>query len=381
MIDCYSINRIYCSNDIKLSIESLLSSKEILKIDKYLYIFHAIRSGLIFDKRYKNGDGFVRLKAQILKNVIGKNYKNIINFLIKNKFIEVNDSYQPNYKSKTFKIHPRYENTKFEIKDAKNLRWKTDYQFSENHLYLLSLLNYLSIDESKIDEINEDMQINSGGEKSVEFAKEFLLALKNKEYHFNVDRRTGRVFNIIVNMPAYLRKYLLFKGEKMQEIDIRASQPLLLNTLYRYWDDEKEVQKFRDATQNEDFYTYLIDNSTLESDRNKAKRQLYYFLFGQDFYNSNVPIIDFFEKRFPVLLDRICEVKRNDHADLPILLQQREADIIIENVVVSCQKYNIPIFPIHDSFLLLRKDVDFVRSETVKFFQEKYNLTPELREK
>jgi hypothetical protein len=384
---------LYYSIDILNDLSPILDNADKSNIDKFLYPIHVIYSQSVFNKEYKKRDQFISLSASIIKETIGKKYKKVLQFLIDHNFIECDGIWAKrkfNIESGRFqkgkclgyRLTEKYRDCQFIIKQTTALNVKREEITNPNHKYLLKLLDDISIDTNLLPEFQQEIEKEAKTINGQNFAKDFFLGFNNKNYHFSTDKKSGRIFNIIVNAPNYLRKFLIYKGgEKLHEIDIRASQPLLLNLLYQESDPIEEKIRFKHVTEKDDFYTFLIENSKLNISRNRAKKLLYYYLFGENqyIYYNVAAIEDFFRKYFPSLLKRIDGIKTPDYTKMAIFLQKAEAEAMINQVVKFCRLNNIPVYPIHDSFMTTKEHINTVRQEVLRVFWDLYKLVPELR--
>ncbi len=239
-----------------------------------------------------------------------------------------------------------------------------------------------NVNELEVEEENakKALQLSEKSYHAKRCGELFIEAIKNKDHYFAVDEKTGRIFNHSVNAPKTLRPFLRHKGEKLVEIDIKNCQPLLLNSIYRQKSAESE--KFKYCTEVLDFYDYIGLNADFKDiPREKIKIKFFKFIFGWGVHDEIAPIYKLFEKEFPILLWEMKKIKKGNYKSLALLLQRREAEAIINHTVTFARKNKIPVFPIHDSFMLHIEHAQLIKQEIIRVFQELYQITPNIKQK
>lgn len=111
-----------------------------------------------------------------------------------------------------------------------------------------------------------------------------------------------------------------------------------------------------------------------------AKTELFEVLFGSNRLKSRLK--DIFDDMFPSVAEVIRVHKRKDYAFLPRLLQNIEANFVINTVCrrIMTEMPDAPVFTIHDSILTTRPFVEPIRQIMVEEFA-RLGLTPTLHEK
>jgi hypothetical protein len=377
----YTLDYLYVSDPIINDLKAKLDEIDITYLDRFLYVFHSIYSLSVFNKTNKRRNQFINLKARYIKDIIGDRYNLVVDFLVKEGFIETDNHFILGFKSRGYKLAPKYQDCKFR-KQKTYLRSKNPIDLSgPNHEFLLENVKKVEIlAKPALKEVRADHKLNNKSSHSLAIAREHIRGIHTKKHYFTHDPKTGRVYNLLVNAPKAIRKHLRIDGEALEELDIANSQPLLLNSLYLV--ESPESIKFKEITEKFDLYDYLVEKSyNNQLDRPAVKKLLYTFLFGKRIFPKIQPILDVFRAEFPILLGRINQIKQKDHRNLPMLLQRNEADAIINNVVNFAREKNIFLFTIHDSFMLKKKDIELIRKKTIEVFQSKFNVTPVLRSK
>lgn len=114
--------------------------------------------------------------------------------------------------------------------------------------------------------------------------------------------------------------------------------------------------------------------------RHWVKSELFEVLFGSNRLKSRLK--DIFDDMFPGVSEVIRVHKRKDYAFLPRLLQNIEANFVINGVCrrIMTEMPEAPVFTIHDSILTTRPFVEPIRQIMVEDFA-RLGLTPTLHEK
>lgn len=367
--------------------------------DKYYFLTTFIFYGRIFDKR-KDSTSFIQLSSIFLKNIINGRYKDYLQDLINMQIIETDNHYILKKRFKAYRLTENYRNVKtkqVKIEDEKiisnyrNYRAKQKKRISEYpHKYIFNCLEQIEIDyEAAKDFLNKnavDIEQYNSWNCSIDM-------IHFKDWFFVVDKTAGRVHNNITNLSRNFRPFLNFSGEKLIEIDISNSQPLLFNILIsryllRYMDyrginlpyvpQNSDLRFYRELTEKGKFYEYVMDKFGINEDRALFKTRL----FSKVFYNREYPNKEreMFTKLFPTVSKIISYYKAPDYKKLAIDLQRVEADIMINYVVPRLAEEKIFLLTIHDSILTIPDNVKLVQAAIMEEFK-KFNLTPTLKVK
>lgn len=126
-------------------------------------------------------------------------------------------------------------------------------------------------------------------------------------------------------------------------------------------------------------YGYLMEQMEVPVKR-WIKDQLFEVIYGSNRLRSALK--DLFEDIFPAVADVVRAHKRKDHAYLPRLLQNIEANFVINTVCrrIMVEMPEAPAFTIHDSILTTRPFVPPIREIMVEEFA-RLGLKPTLHEK
>lgn len=367
--------------------------------DKYYFLITLIFYGRIFDKR-KDSTSFIQLNSIFLKNVINGRYKDYLQDLINLQILETDNHYILNKKFKAYRLTENYRKVKtkqIKIEDEKiisnyrNYRAKQKKRISEYpHKYIFSCLEQIEIDY----EAAKDFLIKN----AIDFEQYnswrcSIDMIHFKDWFFVVDKTAGRIHNNITNLSKNFRSFLKYNNQKLIEIDIANSQPLLFNILIsryilRYTDycginlpyvpQNSDLEFYRELTEKGKFYEYVMSELGINEDRALFKKRL----FSKVFYDREYPNEErkMFTKLFPTVSKIITYYKTPDYKKLAIELQRVEADIMINFVVPRLAEEKIFLLTIHDSILTLPDNVKLVQAAILGEFK-KFNLTPTLKVK
>jgi len=184
--------------------------------------------------------------------------------------------------------------------------------------------------------------------------------INQRRWLFTYDPDTGRCFNNVSNYPKVLRPFLVLDGEPTGECDIANSQPLLLAALAYGHDHSEERTRFVELVTSGQFYETLgAWAGFVGKDRGWLKGRVYSeVLFGHEWFRAKM--WNALATHFPHLAAYIDEVKCDDHRQLALLLQRKEAEVIVHNIIPRLTAMGIDALSIHDGCLSRAGDVGSV---------------------
>lgn len=418
-----------------------------------LYYLSLISSIPSYKKDKEYPGGYVNLESRKLL-AVNYNYKKYMDYFVDNEILERNDSYS-NVSGKGFSKSYRYNYRKL-----KTLTWsifelellKSTYErfeikeksISSEPNYLLKWFNpNLTIDfENAILEIQQKLKYTLKNEKiTKKKAENYLRSLKNlhfQEFWSSRNSETdNRLHTILVNLPKFLRKYILYDGRYLAGVDIRNSQPYFLVILIEMirsiseldmkdkWKYEIEkydlsgtmfmkLTKLFDSTefQNEyckikndiltgTFYENLEQHFEFKSIDGKYQRRFYcketntqpiysfdekrdllkklvlFFFYKSNQENEKKEDSDYliFKSLYPKFCNMLELIKENSNKDLPKLLQHLESNCVID---YTCKKISekypdMPLFTIHDSIISTEENIAILKKEVIENIGEYCN--------
>jgi hypothetical protein len=220
-----------------------------------------------------------------------------------------------------------------------------------------------------------------------DFAKMEMDAIERVNAHepSKISSVNGRIYHGITNLPKEYRPYLEYGPEKKSfcNVDIVACQPLLLASFYGTSEAEiKEKQTFIDFMLNNDYYSAIGREAGIH-DRQEAKIASMSVMFGSR-YSQAKPFGMAFANKFPVLANILAKIrarKWDAYKSISVAMQRMESDIMVQGVLVEFYKIytDRPAICLHDSYLVLKKDVEFMKSLIKKHFAAKMGFEPNLK--
>ncbi len=367
------------------------SIKQVEKhINKFLYIFSSIYFITKTDKSITS-ESFLSLHSKKLEKVLTERQRiAILNYLISNGYLESDKYYILGKKSIGYRLGIKWRKLAIlgELpfyKDS-NSKIKMTVKYTSQDLYIHNLLNTITLDKEKVKIARQNI-LNSP-EKLEQF--DFIEDCFNDKAHFIKRGENGRrMFNLITSMPRYLRSAIIFpnKGKIEQELfncDIKSCQPLLLCTLYQEYTEE--FFKYKNLVESGNFYKDVVEYLKLEyneENKEKYKNLIWQWLFGRYTSKDAAVILKYFADSFPILKSIITKIKSpvngknsRSHCQLAILLQKTESSIIIDDLISFAAERNIPMLPIHDSFLCHKENIDKLINKTKEIMMTRFSLVP-----
>ena len=363
--------------------------KHLVKIIFFISCLHFFR---VIKK--KNWDDYIQISYKFMRKVIGQRHlPKVLEIVLKSGVIECDNYYKYNGplwgepereyepgKCYGYRLNKRFWGCKFKSMPTHLKIGRGIQCFStENQKYLIDCLNRASLPK---DIAYEMVTKSNKKERAKESQCLFIDQFNEKNFYQTISKKTGRVFNSLSGFMRDVRQLILFDGKSTVEIDIAASQPLLLNTLYKTYDEKERIEscRFKDLTENGDFYEVVRKGGGLENiEKKQLKEELYRILFGPMRYNIEWKIRDWFVWEFPCLWARIQKLKEKHHSEVPIYLQKKESEIVIGAILTQFRLLNKPMLTVHDSFIVLEEDVEFTQKTIIEEFKKMYNLAPKLK--
>lgn len=198
-------------------------------------------------------------------------------------------------------------------------------------------------------------------------------------------KSNGRAYNSITNLPKEYRQFLRYKPtkERFWNVDIKTCQPLLLSTFYGTSEAEQiEKAQFINYLLNKDFYGDIGKLAGIPT-RDEAKGEAMVVMFGTK-YSQNKPFALAFAGLFPILADILANIRnksKNSYKTISLAMQRMESNIMIQGVMEEFYAANPdrPAIPIHDSFLVLAKDVAEITELIQNKFKELLGFVPRVK--
>lgn len=360
-------------------------------LDRLQYIIN-----LIYEQRvlYKNTDEYVPLKALYMRRILGRktesngrlNYDEYVKILIDKGVIECDRRYIKNEKSFGYKLTEPYASVRHKevaitsnsLQNSINSWQLSRLPATKVHKHLYKFLQEIEINyDDALQEVDvlQTQEYNS--------AKIAIDKLKNKEFFIYNDNFGFRIHTNITNLKSTLRRYITYKTQKLVNIDIANSQPLILllslPTSIRcpvdpYFDDIiPDVVMYKRLVENGELYDYLMEHSE-ENDRGMFKENF----FRETFFGRRTS--NLFCELFPTIGEQIRRIKKKDYKKLSRIMQRQESKLIISTICRRIMEEHPDTFvlTIHDSILTTRENVNKIRRVMCEEFGKR-GLRPKLR--
>lgn len=184
------------------------------------------------------------------------------------------------------------------------------------------------------------------------------LNIAEKHIWYNLDKY-GRMHTNYTVLKRDIRKLLTYKSEKLCELDISNSQPLLLALFIKKSNkigdivNNNEYIKFSNLVKDGNIYLYFMEKYMYKNIKDVKKNLIYKVFFGDNKSSDKSERI--FKKEFPSIYSfiKMYKYSKNNYKSLSHILQLVESDLIFNKIVkdiVTIDK-NIPLITIHDSII------------------------------
>jgi hypothetical protein len=261
------------------------SFKTKYKVDHFYYFIELLTIKMEYNDLDSN-KGFINLSAELMQKVV-RNYKEYLEYLIRNKIVRTDKKYIVGRKSMGYILNGLKYNSevaRIEIMDS-NIRKNRAKEFRKNELdkknvsskysYLTKWFNdKLQIDtEGANDKIEELFPEPKGGIKGARRGKaskttkkySAKLAIKKIEggdFYYKVDDNVGRFHSNLTNIKKELRHYITYDGQTLVNVDIKNSQPLLSSVLFdpSFYTNKKKGQRVN-LYDFPSLFQYLVNNN------------------------------------------------------------------------------------------------------------------------
>jgi len=401
------------------------------KIDHFYYIIDYLCRGMEREDLDEIA-GYVNLNAARLQKV-NHNYKKYLDHLVKHRFLRTDMKYVVGKKSKGFLIN-RYREYKasirlVEIKVLVVHRHVLEERKAQNELndntrkhypHLTKWFEGLEIDrEGALKKLNEIFPEQTGSIrgtrkwKASDWAKRYrsvqaIEKIMRKEFYFTLDTNVGRFHSNLTNLKKELRGFVTYLGQRLVNVDIKNSQPLLstlllkkpsyqtnlLETLchstysfstpisYKSYTikivktleriDKQDIEKYIQFVETGDFYGEMHQLMYPEQpyDKQKVKTMMFMIFFSHNRYMGQPKAEPKrrFKRYFPSTYEIFRLLKKRDYTALSRILQRLESTIVIQNVVptIALEKPDLPIFTIHDSVVTTVGNEQFVANVMIE---------------
>ena len=412
--------------------------------EKAYYFLELISSIAARNPDIVTKDGYTPIYQKAIRDSI-KDIKSYIDYLIKTGVIMCDNTYTVGKKSLGYKWTAQYSLSRF---SAKIIECRYTDEISSNYarqfraypyLFHWYQQNRLMIDDAAEDyafqlyqaKMNDPTELswglnNEGDRKDP--ASQYHAAILNIakiKYHLyeaHIDISVRRLHSAFTGLGKEYRKFVTYSGEKLVCIDIKNSQPYIVNLILNrnFWAEnstlplninslpleiriplitpteslamirdylntveEKHFIEYKNLVSSGKFYENIVDKvnglgKTIT--REEAKLLMFYTIYSSNrnptdltlrkmrgIFNKMFPevaaLFKIIKREFKIFKD-IKEIDGKQHNKLACLLQYIESQIILHK---CCKRiweegnHQVPVFTIHDSIATTVENQDYVR--------------------
>lgn len=403
-------------HELKININTYNQiNKNKLKLDIAIYFLSLFNSIPSYYREDKNDNDFINLNSKILKKASSR-YKQYFDFFLNKDYILKGANYSTDKgESNSFKLNEDYskdEITLYHLSDKILLKAFIKVEdlmkVNENNIFCKNKRPHLT------KYFNQDLRINYDEAFS---ELKMLLPLKyrkftngcqivnefiNQYWRYSIKPETdNRVHSNLTRSPKIIRKYLTYKGEQIEGVDVKTSQPFFLavileailkkdkslfnkikankifpneviDELFNLKLNQKEISDFIDSVTKKDFYNEFSKKLTFKYDEEgkvyrmvsnfttkdkvrkrrrknnnshskvtyKDERDATKKIVMELFYsspNSRVKEASIFRKQFPCI-HKVFDCIYKNNVPLHHLLQYVEAYILLDYVALKISK-------------------------------------------
>jgi hypothetical protein len=413
---------------LKASLDNyLVEHPPAFKCDKmyFYYIFNYLLYLENINKhRYKESeDKFIQISSKTLQAKTIKNIGAYMEILKNGEFIICDESWQAGKKSKGYYInsiylkgsfviheipkdHPLFRRTlkRYENKRSHNNRLDNHLQkmckaFMQLELDYEQAYNWTLLEQDEYKRMLYTSSINN---------------LKDKRFrYFKRNKTNNRLDTNLTNLKSDLRQFII--GDYVS-IDLKNSQPFFLSRLLGsiintkrestlcfllgltevfktfgikpikainkiHHNNEKEflanLNYYNESVLTGRLYENFIASFDNGIARDEVKKIILEVMFSKNESYKNKKAV--FYKVLPIVHDCIIELKKYDHAILPIYLQKIESYIFLDCIAKRLVQVGIIPFTIHDSIIIKREQLEIALSIIKDVFKEQFSVIPTLK--
>jgi hypothetical protein len=208
--------------------------------------------------------------------------------------------------------------------------------------------------------------------------------IANKQFFIQQPDSASRVYTNISNLSSDLRRFLLYgKGRKqLVNLDIRNSQPYLFGILLAEHFAGRElpidVKHYIELTAKGKLYEYMMNALCIDV-RNRKSFKIKFFaslFFCTNHYAARTQAGKYFKQAFPSVYKVIELYKGVNYKNLAILMQRKEADVMLNVIQKQVQMLGIWNISIHDSLIVFEEYSETVRNIMREAFTAAVGVPP-----
>jgi hypothetical protein len=372
----------------ELNIEDVFGSVGRLLGERFLLILSSFYlRGLLKKKVAHQLGNFLRGHSEILRRLGGENYRRLIEYGFKEKFLVKSPrGYVPGYRAKEFMIDQESFSLKFqqryELTTKHAIRVRTQFAIERRQDFIKAGRVYRKIAAS-VNGLTFDF---SGAIKYVVslpdsdakiYRINVLESLILGESIWSIDEQK-RNYTVMVVVPRDIRQFFYYGTKPLFVVDITSSQPLIHVLLYENECDEKK--KYQAIVEGGRFWRFMNDaaGQPFDLDDPEQKSELKALIYQQVFYSyhepadgTTMPFAVIFKRDFPILWARINENKipggPKQSGPLAKAVQESEANSVVAAIDLLKDK-PYPLISIHDAVVTTKEGLADVEQALKKSF-------------
>jgi hypothetical protein len=305
--------------------------------------------------------------SDTFKAIAGPGYRRFVDWMI-GICIKENPKYSAGSFSKSFGILNLTETNK--ATELVVLKYTVDrftspkdnsHPTDEVSRYVLQCLQQLTVREKLVPN-----PVPYRGAMALHSCKQIYAGCFNLSYGKN----SRRLSHAVIRMVSEGRNNLILKdtGEDLVYCDIRSCFPSLLTL---WITDAGERQRYVSALE-QDIYTQVLKDTGSKWTRNKCKTAFSKTLSDPKHRGDN-PVTRWLSQCFPILWSWIVS-----QSSLALMLQNTEAQIVVETLGKAAMRKRLWYVPMHDGFLCRQQDQQQLVQALKNTFQKQVQYTPEL---
>jgi hypothetical protein len=194
----------------------------------------------------------------------------------------------------------------------------------------------------------------------------------------------SRIYTNVSNLSTDLRQFLILpeSSQGLINLDIRNSQPYLLSILlanfYEGQERPEDVKKYIELTSTGKFYEFMMQALAISASNRRAFKIKFFasLFFCKNHFSVGTKAGKYFLQEFPNVYRLIHHYKAADFRNLAILMQQTEANVILNVIQKQVQALGIWNLSIHDSLVVEAEHVETVRNIMLAAFTEAVGVPP-----
>lgn len=262
-----------------------------------------------------------------------------------------------------------------------------------------------------------------------------IESIHSKIWAYSREGKDNRLHSILTNLPKDLKEFIRFNEQPLESMDIKNSQPFILSSLLRNITNKEynnniqyilfkhtliptmfdgfhgpsgsgDLERFITLVENGEIYeeygkvlfnqgevfknccgVFSYEEQTksgskikkFDSLRKVSKDIMMMTLFRS--YVKTPTKLRIFKEEFPTvynILKKLKEIKPEGKNFLPILLQNIEADCILDHCTkrIASDHPGMPLFTIHDSIVTTQDHIDLLENEFKRHLQSYFETAP-----